>query len=102
MVCASAPHPRGTLLLLHLLQLHFRFSPARGEHVMYSSPYLIILASAPHARGTRDVQLAVFDDPRFSPARAGNTTQLPDRYLSRSLQPRTHGEHGKRVRMTHR
>ena len=66
---------------------------SRGEHSRLSSTVPEVIGSSPLARGTLQMPGPPAGPLRFIPARAGNTTSTPPRRRSRSVHPRSRGEH---------
>ena len=113
-ICGSSPLARGTLIREHGRHLVHRFIPARagntvvgsrvrcsatvhprsrGEHLSSVSASAAARGSSPLARGTRHLFLRQLQFRRFIPARAGNTRGTPCRMATRSVHPRSRGEH---------
>ena len=109
----SAPHARGTHVLVAASNRADRFSPAcagnaksrrsirtamtvqprmRGERGVLSLAAIPALGSAPHARGTLRRRAVLIDLIRFSPACAGNATVAAGAHLLFAVQPRMRGE----------
>ena len=110
----SSPHVRGTSHHGQSVFGKFRFIPARagniviektsvkvrsvhprtcGEHLMRRCGCVPIIGSSPHVRGTSNLFAPGVLDARFIPARAGNISPRHRAAGSRSVHPRTCGEH---------
>ena len=110
----SSPHGRGTLGSTISDETGERFIPARagntpsaaaagsyrsvhprtgGEHMFQPGMSLLDYGSSPHGRGTPCRPSGPPVRERFIPARAGNTTWSSTRGCSRTVHPRTGGEH---------
>ena len=110
----SSPHGRGTPHCAMSCVRVIRFIPARagntrgggsglqsgsvhprtgGEHVVLTRGIVPKDGSSPHGRGTHLVKVRSDIKQRFIPARAGNTPRNRMTPASRSVHPRTGGEH---------
>src|SRR5690606_35832159 len=110
----SSPHLRGTRMEAAREAVAVRFIPAPagntihltnrltqaavhprtcGEHSSGGSAARRGNGSSPHLRGTRWQLLPEPAARRFIPAPAGNTHSLPSRWGTRTVHPRTCGEH---------
>ena len=110
----SSPLARGTLEVVRVPVAGGRFIPARagntsrwsrrrgrppvhprsrGEHIHYDTVSLHNTGSSPLARGTRRSGCSSTAHSRFIPARAGNTRTCDGVRPTRSVHPRSRGEH---------
>ncbi len=110
----SSPHTRGTLITRVYMGVQGRFIPAhagntrlhsplftalavhprtRGEHPLVTTMHPCNSGSSPHTRGTRFRADQGTAAGRFIPAHAGNTTSRAVARTTRSVHPRTRGEH---------
>ena len=113
-ISGSSPLARGTRLRVLQSRIEGRFIPARagntapaprrptggavhprsrGEHGSRPADSPGLDGSSPLARGTRVGQEPAQEGERFIPARAGNTGRVRVRVCSRSVHPRSRGEH---------
>ena len=114
-LAGSSPHGRGTLMNRPSPAAPRRFIPARagntaqataaepgaavhprtgGEHSQSAQLMVFGIGSSPHGRGTHRAGLPQLRIRRFIPARAGNTSAWSATAATRSVHPRTGGEHG--------
>ena len=66
---------------------------SRGEHTTTRSCCGSTIGSSPLARGTQEGADAAHVTHRFIPARAGNTSELLEAAIEKSVHPRSRGEH---------